>query len=322
MNTNKNVILERGQILINYKYKLIYLPVFKTGNSTINTILRTYYNFEILNSNNNINKVIKFVNSKNNNINNFTYKKLKKFKKFFKFTFVRNPYSRFNSTYKYLSIMNSDIINPNNVFINNNSIVNLNNIFINNNDTINFNNDFINSDFNLDNTEFNYYCFTHFLPQTCYYNINYDYIGKTENLDEDLIKLLIMFNIPITHFNFLKKELKCNNTNNIKDITYSTELINNINKYYDKDFCMFNYDKINNSADIINPNYKRYDEIYLKYKNYFSEIDLNNHLNSLLEDTPIANIFSFNDTLLDNKRKLKTWDIDISECNYINIFTI
>ena len=251
--------MKAGSILINHEYKLIYLPIFKNATIETSGILLVYYNF------------IQFHGEEpdNENDNEEPNKKEKYYNKvfdmypnYFIFTCCRNPYLRYNSAIKYLTNMGKSQPKKQDD--------NLNNIFID----------------NKLNDKLNFYTKNHLLEQYHYYH-KCNYVIRLENYHEDLIKLLLKFNIPLTHSHMLNKNIKLNNTKKNYNITFNDELIKNINIFYKKDFEVYNYSMIENTNELneLFNNIKNEDvnNIYYEYKNYFlDENEINKYIINIL----------------------------------------
>ena len=245
-----------GKILINHQYKIIYLPIYKNATIETSGILLVYYNFIQIHLNELSNE------EESNNINsNYDEPNIERFNKeqyynnvfnmypnYFIFTCCRNPYYRYNSAIKYLIKMgkkNSDKQDEN-----------INNIFIN---------------YKL-NENLKFFTKNHLQEQYHYYH-KCNYIIRLESYHEDLIKLLLKFDIPLRHIHILNKNIKLNNTKKSNNIHIDDDLINNINIFYKKDFEFYNYNIISNTTELNelfdNINYEDTNNIYNKYKNYF-----------------------------------------------------
>ncbi len=153
------------------------------------------------------------------------YKKIfgKKFKKFFIFSFVRNPYDRLYSAYKFLQTGGMNIHDQNAY---NQHLIGYENF----EDFIfhGLNNQIVNE-------------IVHFKLQSefiCndYGDIIVDFVGKYENIDNDLSQLSKLINkeIILPHLNKGKAKQKYDKiyTNKMKEIVY---------KMYRRDFEIFNY---------------------------------------------------------------------------------
>jgi hypothetical protein len=155
----------------------------------------------------------------------------------FKFTFVRDPYTRFISAFNYIL---SDITISKNL-IDNDNYAKFENIdyFINNRDEL--------SDVAHNHVFLSQY--DHIIDKDGINNMNF--IGKFENLEEDLkvVLLKVGFNEIIhqkkTHIN--KNKIDYNYYK-----TYYTEYaFNFVNKHFEKDFIEFNYKKYESYNDFI-----------------------------------------------------------------------
>ena len=194
--------------LINHKYKLIYFPIFKTGCYSTSLILEGLYHF---------NKI---------HLNEIT----ENYSDYYKFTFVRNPYKRFNSAVKYLINMTR-----NENYIEEDSFKKVKFKF----------NDLFSDNLSV-------YSKNHLKLQSEFWNFTYDYIGYTDTLHYDLCNILIKNNIKIIdkHLQYIKMENNINNTSKNKNITFDKELLEKVNEFYKKDFEIFNFKVIENIDEI------------------------------------------------------------------------
>jgi hypothetical protein len=251
---------------INHDLKAIYFHIPKVGGLYIEKVLQKFYDFqtfyftadnhkdyfEELNNNDEILKKVNefkgflnirnkgiyryFINSKNfNYISNMDEEKWKSYKKF---TFVRNPYERCISAYKYLELYKKNISLEesllNNTIINNYEYVHL---LISQYDHIINNNDII----------------------------EFDYIGKFENLNEELILILIKLGIKeMKHLYYIQNNITINSSDLIQNkVLINNTIINLINNLFENDFKYFNYNK-----------YYSYDD-YIKNKKKINIIEQN-----------------------------------------------
>lgn len=146
--------------------------------------------------------------------------------KFYKFTFVRNPWDRLFSAYNFLKKGGINLMDEE---FRDNVLINFTDF-----------NDFV---MNWVNHE-NIYSYTHFIPQFEYLTneqgqISMDYIGRFENIENDLDIILKNSKIP-NH-----KELMVMNKTFIKSLDYkdhySTEAKEKIYQIYKKDIELFKY---------------------------------------------------------------------------------
>ena len=149
------------------------------------------------------------------------------------------------------------------------------------------------------------------LDRQYYFHDKCNNVLRVENLNEDLIKLLIELDIPIKHYNYLKKNKKLNNTNKCENILFDNELIDNINIFYKKDFEVYNYKMVKNVEELedyknnlVNENLQ---EICEKYKDYFlKEEELIEYLNNFIKDVK--------DVYNDNDNDEESLDYESEEC--------
>lgn len=127
-----------------------------------------------------------------------------------KFTFVRNPYTRLLSEYFWLH-KKIKIFDPE-----------LFDVWVK---------DFLS---NIDND--------HKLPQHRFIPENIDFIGKTENLTQDLQNLIKKYNLPFTY----NGDIIGNTSHNKEKLIHElkSDSIDLINDVYNDDFIKFNYKKI------------------------------------------------------------------------------
>lgn len=164
-----------------------------------------------------------------------------KWSTYYKFTFMRNPYSRFYSGYEYIK---KGI---------NNNYGELKECFQSNMKNMTFD---IDDFYNIDKIGFAY---THLcIPQTEHMlnsedTIPFDFIGRFEHLNSDLVKVLQNLNISkIKHGIYLKYDTKVNTSTkriNYRNV-FSDTLIQKINKHFSKDFELGGYDMYNNTESL------------------------------------------------------------------------
>jgi len=251
-------------VFINYDLKAIYIHNVKCGGCYVRTILNKYYNFNEITNNlhNNYENFFDNINDINYNYDTdkHTIRKFGKiryflshqdidskiFEDFFTFTFVRNPYEKIISAYYYLKrILNeSGNIKTRNTKENPDYFINFN-TFIKN--------------YNLVNNISYYHAFITQYEQLLNYNgkINISYIGKLDNLDNDLINILSILNIKdIKHINEIYNSVKYNKSEKNINIAneYDEESFLFVNNFFKKDFETFNFEK-----------YKTYEEFQNRY---------------------------------------------------------
>lgn len=280
---------------INHEKKAIYLHIPKNGGLFIQNILEKYYGFKTLyftrsdhylfddyekeEYNKENYKLISngFINIKKFGILNY-FKTSKehdekmnmddeKWKNYYKFTFVRDPYTKLVSAYKYL-VKNSFIDFKN---------------FIDKKDTL------------------NNYIYTHsFITQYEHMidennEINFNKIGRFENLNEDLINILFEIGFDkIKHANALKKNIKVNSSNSYSyNHFYDQGILNNVNILFNIDFETYNYtkfekiDDFNNYYDNLENNFEtKNKELYDKLLS-LDKIDDSNNIEINLGDEKI-----------------------------------
>ena len=216
---------------INHEKKCIYIHIPKNGGTYISSILSKYYGFKnyylqrldhknfCLGKDESVDKhenkihgtLIYYKTSKY--INNIMNMNEKKWNTYFIFTFIRNPYDRIVSGWNYINKYN-----------------------------IPFNNYL---DINYNSSSYNYWHV--FMPQTRHIidingKININYIGKIENLENDLKIILYKIGIKyIIHKSFLKNN---KSHNNYKTYYINNEIINKVNILMKEDFENLEYEKI------------------------------------------------------------------------------
>jgi hypothetical protein len=250
---------------INHDLNIIYFHIPKTGGTYIQTLLEEYYDFFSYNF---------LVRSDFHIFNEFNKKKTENYKDYLKvtpfsnrlfgvnnyysgskelidattlgeqkwndslkFTFVRDPYSRFISAFNF--ILSIPTISEN--LVDNDNYEKFENIdyFIDNKDEL--------SDIAYNHVFLSQY--DQIIDKDGINNINF--IGKQENLEEDLSNILLK-----AGFNEIKHIERRNINKNRIDYnyykTYYTEYsFNFVNKHFEKDFSEFNYKKYDKFDDFM-----------------------------------------------------------------------
>lgn len=314
---------------INHEMKAIYIHVPKNGGLYVQNILEKYYGFKTLyftrqdhhlfdkydktdfNKKNYKNIVNGFINIKKFGV--LTYYKTsvehdklmdmshKKWNDYYKFTFLRNPYTKIVSAYKYL-VENSFI--PFEEFIDNKDL-------------------------------YNNYVYTHaFISQFEHImneekKINLDYVGKFENLNNDLVEVLFKIGFDkIKHANIIKKNIKINKggDSNYHEL-YDQNILNKINIIFNLDFKNFFYDQINDINDFhsyfisLTDDFQKNNQLlYQKLQNEDKiyqqnniEISLDNNINLKIEPQEDEDFFNYNNLynkefiLSEKKEKIKNY---------------
>jgi len=189
-----------------------------------------------------------------------------------KFTFVRNPYEKILSAYMYvLAKLNENILNTNICKIHNT----LENI-----DYFTDFNIFVKNYKNVNNISYSHAFITQY-DQLCDFsgNINFNYIGKTETLDNDFMNILIL--LGIKHHKHIHCNLKHQNTSTyIKPIYdyYDEASFKFVNEWFKTDFEIFNYTKFNTFND-----FKQY--YFLKQCEPYKILDTN--INQKYKELPL-----------------------------------
>ena len=233
---------------INHNLKAIYIHIPKNGGLYISEILEKFYNFNTyyftaenhidyldldyqnLNKNNQIHNYKGFLNIRKKGILRY-YKNSKKFNKladmnddkwnsYFKFTFTRNPFTKCISAYNYLKKYNKNILTLNEVLQNTLSLS-------------------------------NYEYFHLIIPQyeqliNNENNIDFNFIGHFDNLNEDLIIALSKIGIlNIKHRYYLENNIVINSNSVQDNLEINEETIKLINEIFKDDFDKFKYNYVN-----------------------------------------------------------------------------
>ena len=248
-------------MFINYELKSIFFHIPKCGGSTVvNIINKLFFNESCTTNHENY---INFVDDESY-IKDIKYKhtirKLGKYRyfyshqhankehmdTFFKFIFVRNPYTKLLSAYLYLKRKLNET--------NNNTIRGLEE----NPEYFTDFNVFVKNHKNVNNISFchAFICqHDHILDFSN--NIRFEYIGKSESLNNDLIDILTLLDIK-SYENILYNKSQ-NISNYEKEITeyYNEETFYFVNEFFEKDFEIFSYKK-----------YDTFEEFKQNFNNY------------------------------------------------------
>jgi len=264
---------------VNHDLKAIYIHVPKNGGLYVEHILKRYYGFTldyIIKPDNYgfiyENDIFHFPKERRGVLKYYMNSKYikrqynmteKMWNEYTKFTFIRNPYTKIISSYEYLKKMyNTDEYKNENY------------------KPINFPSfsDFIkNQKYGFEQplykNNIELYCYHYYHTFITQYehllnneDINIDYIGNFENLNEDLIDILKKIGVknPTKHINEINNNTKFNVTKKSDISNYiDDDLLFFINDYYNKDFEIFGYEKYYNINDLsINVDFEKQNEDY------------------------------------------------------------
>lgn len=312
---------------INHHLKAIFIHITKNGGSTIENILCNYYDFIRIrytrSDHREFNNIIEnFIENKENypidfpyglfsirlkgvlrylegtltkdvtaqlkisnphkktHANNPRHAKYFDLSDYYVFTFVRNPYDRLISSWRHCLKHNKK-------------------------DEFKISDDLQEFITNRDELKDSHYCHS-FITQ--YQNLinsenkfKIDFVGRFECLNEDLIKVLIHFKLPIRHLEYLEKNIKCNKSERSDFVDYfNVRIIHFVNDFFKEDFIHFNY-KICKSLEEL----KEMNKLY-----YISEQKLQENNNKLIEyikteNIELEDITTIHPTIYNNKKKDK-----------------
>jgi len=185
-----------------HEHKLLFIHIPKTGGTSVESKFNVIRKNELYEEK--IVKIDGILFAKQHWLPYLIEKEFpEKFKKYKKFCIVRNPYTRVISEYYYQFPKQK----------------------------VSFE-DFVLSRLNDSERD-------HYLPQHLYFeNIDYDYVLRTETLNEDFKKMSKDFSFDGT----IKRENKRGNGSENKMNLLTPKIIEKINSLYEKDFKMFNYE--------------------------------------------------------------------------------
>ncbi len=273
---------------INHDLKAIYIQIPKTGGSYVHNLLRDYYGFKTYrftredhkeyigvdsykDDERGCSKIYGFVNTRKTGILHYfkTSKELyeqsglkkEDWNNYTKFTFIRNPYDKIVSAWKFTEKMKP----KRRTFIN-----------------------FLNSIETCDNSIFSHSFipqYNHLLDENNELNINY--FGCFENLNEELIFILKKIGVKkITHLNYIKENIKLNQSSRENySLYFTSDILNIVNKLFEQDLIKFKF-KMCQTVEELNEDSKNY---------YLSETEFeikNKQLISCLEKEDIIEIVS------------------------------
>ncbi len=290
---------------INHELKAIYIHIPKNGGLYVEDILNKYYGFKTLyytrpdhykfmnDNDTNINfdsisLANGFINIRKQGIFRYCstsdeYNKImdmdeEKWKTYRKFTFVRNPYTKIVSAYKYLVQIDEIPFEK----------------LIENKDSV------------------NNYIYTHAFISQYEHLLNKDekieieFIGRFENLNEDLVEILLKLGVnKIKHSSYIKNNLTINsskykNTNYTE--YYSDNMVKVINHLFIKDFETFNYPKLNSYDQLLNYSNSTSTNSLVNFENknkeLYDRLDKENKLD--VEEKIIINLNNVQDNVHDN----------------------
>jgi len=294
---------------INHDLKAIYIHLPKNGGLYIEKLLEEIYGFKKMyftheNHNEFSDLNIEDIEPKNNGFINFKKQGLiryhmsstkfnntleltnDKWESYFKFTFIRNPYDKLVSAYKY--------INSNNY----------------GNKKVTFKQFIDNKDICSDYTYFHAFITQYQQLLNLNNEININYFGKFENLNVELINILKMIGVKkILHYGIIEKNVSINRSNVDKNyaLYYTDEILQKVNNILDEDFLYFKYKKNETIEELISDSDNYYvsdDKLKNNNNNIISTILLNIETNTTEDET--SNLLENNNINNINKQLLLT----------------
>jgi hypothetical protein len=275
---------------INHDLKAIYIHLPKNGGLYIEKLLEEFYGFKNLyftheNHNEFSDLDIEDIEPKNNGFINFKKQGLikyhmssekfnnaleltnEKWNSYFKFTFIRNPYDKIVSAYKY--------INSNNY----------------GNKKVTFQQFIDNKDICSDYTYFHAFITQYKQLLNLDNEININYLGKFENLNVELINILKMIGIKkILHYGIIEKNVSINRSNVDKNyaLYYNDEILQKVNNIFNEDFLYFKYKKNETIEELISDSeiyYISNEKLKINNDNIISTILLHLETNTIEDET-------------------------------------
>lgn len=296
---------------INHDLKAIFIHIPKTGGSYIHNILRDCYGFNtyrytrkdhkeyngddsIKDDEKGCNSIYGFVNTRKTGVLRYFKTSTELYKlsnitkeqwnSYTKFTFVRNPYDKIISAWKFIHkvkpTQKHNLIN-----------------FLNNKD-------------DYDNSIYSH----SFIPQYTHLidennELSIDYFGRFENLNEDLIYILKKIGVTkITHHKYIVENIKMNQSSRKNySLHYTNEILEVVNNHFDVDFDKLNFDKFQTIEQLIEDSKKYYlndEEFNLKNKILVDKLENENILDTienLVVEKKIQNIKTKNESIANVK---------------------
>lgn len=282
---------------INHELKAIYIHLPKNGGLYIQKILEEFYGFKTMyftHENHNLfsDLSIENIQPENNGFINFKKQGLiryhmtsekysnavnltpEKWNTYYKFTFIRNPYDKLVSAYKY--------INSNNY----------------GNKKVTFQQFVENKDNCSEYTYFHAFISQYQQLLNLNNEININYFGKFENLNNELINILKIIGVKkIEHYSIIEKNISINRSNVDKNyaLYYNNDILEKVNDILSEDFLYFKYKKNKTMEELIDDS-----NIYYISNDTFKKNN-ENIMSTILLHCEINTIEDENTNLLDNE---------------------